>query len=89
MADKNQDRKDQDQNLNNESMSAAEAGRMGGQETAKRGSEFYSEIGSQQGKENNPGNFANDTEKAREAGKRGGEARGEQQQNRDDDSSDE
>jgi general stress protein YciG len=78
MADKNQDQKDQKQNQNqssnDESMSTAEAGRMGGQETAKRGPEFYSEIGQKQGKENNPGNLANDPEKAR----------GEQQQNQDD-----
>lgn len=43
-------------------MSREEAGRLGGQETAKKGEEFYSEIGSQQGKENNPGNFANRSE---------------------------
>ncbi len=39
-------------------------------------SEFYSEIGSMQGKGNNPGNFANDTEKARRAGTEGGRATG-------------
>jgi general stress protein YciG len=55
------------------SMTTAEAGRKGGQETAKRGSEFYSEIGSQQGKENNPGNFANrPKEEVRAAAAEGG-----------------
>ncbi len=39
------------------------------------GSEFYSEIGSQQGKENNPGNFANrPKEEVRESARRGGES---------------
>jgi general stress protein YciG len=52
----------------------------------ERGSEFYSEIGSQQGKENNPGNFANrPKEDVQAAGSAGGHARG---NNRDDDASD-
>jgi uncharacterized protein len=60
-----------------ESMTTAEAGQMGGKETAKRhGKEFYAKIGhdggTNQGKENNPANFANDREKASEAGKEGG-----------------
>jgi general stress protein YciG len=54
-------------------MSRSEAGKLGGEKVRdERGSEFYSEIGSQQGKENNPGNFANDKEKARRAGEIGG-----------------
>jgi general stress protein YciG len=36
-------------------------------------SEEASAAGSQQGKENNPGNFANDREKASEAGRKGGQ----------------
>ena len=55
------------------SMSTAEAGRKGGEETAKRGPEFYSEIGSKQGKENNPGNFANrPKDEVRKAAEEGG-----------------
>ncbi len=51
--------KSTDKNTDN-SMTTAEAGRIGGEKVRdERGSEFYSEIGSQQGKENNPGNFAN------------------------------
>jgi uncharacterized protein len=58
-------------------MSREEAGRKGGQATARtHGSDFYSEIGREggesQGRENNPGNFANDREKARDAGRKGG-----------------
>lgn len=56
-------------------MSAAEAGRLGGEKVLKeRGPEFYSEIGSHQGKGNNPGNFANRSDAA-EAGRNGGKAR--------------
>ena len=45
---------------NDASMTTAEAGRKGGEKVRdERGPEFYSEIGGQQGKENNPGNFAN------------------------------
>jgi len=41
-------------------MSRSQAGQTGGEATRdKHGPEFYSEIGSQQGQENNPGNFAN------------------------------
>ena len=57
-------------------MSRQEAGRKGGEATRKaHGSEFYSEIGSSQGKENNPGNFANrPKEDVRAAGRKGGES---------------
>ncbi len=56
-----------------ETMSTAEAGERGGRETAKRGPEFYSEIGSQQGKSNNPGNFANrNPDDVRAAARKGG-----------------
>jgi general stress protein YciG len=69
-----------------DSMTTAEAGKLGGDKVAKeRGPEFYSEIGQKQGKENNPGNFANrPKEDVKEAGRKGGEARSE---NRDDSSS--
>ena len=51
-------------------MSREEAGRKGGKTTReKHGSEFYSEIGSEQGKEDNPGNFANRSKRKR-SGKR-------------------
>ncbi len=58
-------------------MSREEAGRKGGEATRESHSpDFYSEIGSQQGKKNNPGNFANrPKEEVREAGRRGGESR--------------
>ena len=61
-----------------ESMTTAEAGRMGGEKVRdERGSEFYSEIGQMQGKDNNPGNFANRPKKdVQDAGRRGGERRG-------------
>ena len=36
--------------------------------------EIASKGGKNQGKENNPGNFANDREKASEAGRKGGQA---------------
>lgn len=66
-------------NDDNKKMTTEEAGRMGGEKVSKeRGPEFYSEIGSEQGKENNPGNFANDPKKASEAGRKGGQARGSQ-----------
>jgi general stress protein YciG len=57
------------------SMTTAEAGRKGGEKVRDtRGPEFYSEIGSKQGKANNPGNFANrpkeEVRKAAEAGGR-------------------
>lgn len=60
-----------------DSMTTSEAGRKGGEKVRdERGPEFYSEIGKQQGKENNPGNFANrPKEDVKEAGKHGGEAR--------------
>ncbi|HEX7630108.1 MAG TPA: KGG domain-containing protein [Candidatus Methylomirabilis sp.] len=58
-------------------MSREEAGRRGGEATRKsHGSDFYSEIGSKQGKGNNPGNFANrPKEEVRESGRKGGESR--------------
>jgi general stress protein YciG len=66
-----------DQN-NDESMTASEAGKMGGEKVRnERGAEFYSEIGSQQGKDNNPGNFANrPTEEVQAAGEKGGRSSG-------------
>src|SRR5260221_9555961 len=56
------------------SMSTSEAGRMGGEKVRdERGPKFYSEIGRQQGKDNNPGNFANrPKEDVQAAGRRGG-----------------
>ena len=59
-----------------EGMSREEAGRKGGEATREsHDSEFYSEIGSRQGKENNPGNFANrPKEEVRESARRGGES---------------
>jgi uncharacterized protein len=61
-------------NKNKGSMSVSDAGQKGGEATRdKHGPEFYSEIGSQQGKENNPGNFANRPEdEVRRAGQAGG-----------------
>jgi general stress protein YciG len=66
-------------NEKDQSMSTAEAGRKGGEKVRdERGSEFYSEIGKKQGKENNPGNFANrPKEDVQKAGEAGGHARGE------------
>lgn len=43
----------------NASMKTVEVNRKGCKETAEPGSEFYAEIGTKQGKANNPGNFAN------------------------------
>ncbi|HEY6736356.1 MAG TPA: KGG domain-containing protein [Candidatus Saccharimonadia bacterium] len=70
------DKKTQSHN-NDQKMSASEAGKLGGEKVLKeRGPEFYSEIGSHQGKENNPGNFANRSkEDVQAAGRHGGEAR--------------
>lgn len=54
-------------------MSREEAGQKGGEATLKKhGPEFYSEIGSQQGKDNNPGNFAN-RDDVEDAARKGGE----------------
>ncbi|HEX3082648.1 MAG TPA: KGG domain-containing protein [Candidatus Saccharimonadia bacterium] len=55
-------------------MSTAEAGRLGGQKVLReRGPKFYSQIGAQQGKDNNPGNFANrPKDEVREAAAEGG-----------------
>ena len=71
-----------------DSMTTAEAGRLGGEKVLEeRGPEFYEEIGSEGGQSSggdsgnnnggggasdNPGNFANDREKASEAGREGG-----------------
>lgn len=56
-------------------MTRQEAGHLGGEATAKKGSEYYEEIGGMQGKENNPGNFANrPAEDVSEAGKKGAAA---------------
>jgi general stress protein YciG len=46
-------------NDSDNTMTTREAGKLGGDKTKEKGPEFYSEIGSMQGKENNPGNFAN------------------------------
>jgi general stress protein YciG len=88
--DDNQNDNKNNQNSKDNSMTTAEAGRMGGEKVSKeRGPEFYSEIGQKQGKENNPGNFANrDKEDVQEAGRRGGERRGQQQQEGDDNNND-
>jgi uncharacterized protein len=74
-----------DKDTKDQSMSTAEAGRKGGEKVRdERGPEFYSEIGRQQGKENNPGNFANrPKEDVAEAGRKGGEARGSSDSDRD------
>lgn len=66
-------------NNKEESMTTAEAGKLGGEKVRdERGPKFYSEIGQKQGKENNPGNFANrPKEEVKAAGRKGGEARGE------------
>jgi general stress protein YciG len=68
-----------DDHKKDDSMTTSEAGKMGGDKVkAERGSEFYSEIGQKQGKENNPGNFANRPKSdVQDAGRKGGEARGE------------
>ena len=66
--------KTDDTNKQDHKINASEAGRKGGEATSEKGSAFYSEIGSQQGKENNPGNFAN-RDDASEAGRKGGQAR--------------
>jgi general stress protein YciG len=57
-------------------MSRSEAGKLGGDKVLReRGREYYEEIGSQQGKENNPGNFANrDKKDVQDAGRAGGSA---------------
>ncbi len=71
-----QDHQNQGQGWHGDSEGHAKAGRMGGQKTAEtHNSEFYSEIGSKQGKENNPGNFANrDKSDVRDAASKGGQA---------------
>lgn len=54
----------------------ADAGREGGETTARKyGPEFYSEIGRKGGKKS-PGNFKNNPQRAREAGRKGGSSRG-------------
>lgn len=69
------DNKNENSKSTKGSMTTSEAGKLGGEKVLKeRGPEFYSEIGSQQGKENNPGNFANrPKDEVREAARRGGE----------------
>lgn len=54
-------------------MSTNEAGRKGGETTARtHDQEFYQEIGSKGG-QNSGGNFANDPQRASEAGSKGGQ----------------
>jgi len=56
---------------NDKSMTTAEAGKKGGDKVLnERGRQFYSEIGSRQGKQNNPGNFANRPKKEVQAAAR-------------------
>ncbi len=76
MAD--QDNQNRGQGWYGDSEGHAKAGQKGGQKTAQtHDSEFFSEIGSKQGKENNPGNFANrDKNDVQDAAKKGGEASG-------------
>ena len=72
-----QDNQTKGQGWYGDSAGHAKAGKLGGQKTAEtHEGEFYSEIGSKQGKDNNPGNFANNRDRAREAGRKGGEAHG-------------
>ncbi|HSX00852.1 MAG TPA: general stress protein [Candidatus Saccharimonas sp.] len=62
-------------NGENEKMTVQEAGRKGGEATARthdRG--FYEEIG-REGGQKSPGNFRNDPERASAAGRKGGQAR--------------
>ncbi|HSX01761.1 MAG TPA: hypothetical protein VLI05_00435 [Candidatus Saccharimonadia bacterium] len=68
----------QNDQTKDESMPTAQAGQMNDEKVRdERGAEFFSEIGSQQGKENNPGNFANrPKEEVKAAGSSGGDARG-------------
>jgi general stress protein YciG len=63
-----------DRKSKDDSMTTSEAGRKGGEKVRdERGPEFYSEIGKQQGKENNPGNFANrPKDEVRKAAQEGG-----------------
>ncbi|GAC1369374.1 MAG: hypothetical protein NVSMB39_1130 [Candidatus Saccharimonadales bacterium] len=63
-----------DHKSKDDSMTTSEAGRKGGEKVRdERGPEFYSEIGKQQGKENNPGNFANrPKDEVRKAAEEGG-----------------
>ncbi|SDT25057.1 hypothetical protein SAMN05216421_3274 [Halopseudomonas xinjiangensis] len=57
-------------------MSTNEAGRKGGETTARtHDQDFYQEIGSKGG-QNSGGNFANDPQRASEAGSRGGQNSG-------------
>ncbi len=72
-----QEKKGQGRGWYGDSQRHAEAGRKGGEKVLQeRGPGFFEEIGSHQGKENNPGNFANDPERAAEAGRLGGKKRG-------------
>lgn len=67
-------------------MSREEAGRLGGEATSREHDHsYYEQIGSQQGKENNPGNFANRPKKdVEEAGRKGGESSGHNSDNSND-----
>ncbi len=69
-----------EEDMKDETMTTAEAGKLGGDEILERkGTDFYSEIGSQQGADTNPGNFKNRSkEDVQEAGRRGGLSRGDQ-----------
>jgi len=69
----------QSEHTKDDSMTTREAGKKGGDTTAKKGPEFYSRIGSMQGEENNPGNLANRSPEDRhKTAQAGGEARGQQ-----------
>jgi uncharacterized protein len=83
MAD--QDNQNKGQGWHGDSEGHAKAGQKGGQKTAStHDSEFYSEIGSKQGKENNPGNFANrDKKDVQDAASKGGQASGSNQNTND------
>ena len=60
----------------NDKMSRSEAGKKGGDTTAKtHDKEFYEDIG-HKGGQNSSGNFANDPERAAEAGHKGGQNSG-------------
>ncbi|HUC20963.1 MAG TPA: KGG domain-containing protein [Candidatus Polarisedimenticolaceae bacterium] len=87
MADQDNQNDNKGQGWYGDSAGHAKAGQKGGQKTAEtHDSDFYSEIGSKQGKENNPGNFANrPKDEVREAASRGGQHSG---SNRSDDSND-
>lgn len=75
MAENRKDHRDNDDHK----MSPQEAGRKGGEATARsHDSDFYREIGSEGGKASS-GSFDNDRERASEAGRKGGQQRGRNQ----------